>query len=142
MKLLVYYAFNFVGLPYKWGGNHPCDGFDCSGLIQEILASTGMDPAGDQTAQGLYDFFKIYGKEMSACPGALCFYGKSDKEITHIAFMLDDNRIVEAGGGGSSVIDIASAIAHGAFIKIRPVLYRHDLIAIIKPNYPKWVEDN
>jgi cell wall-associated NlpC family hydrolase len=135
MQLLKESAWRLVGLPYIWGGEHPSKGFDCSGLVQEILSSVGIDPKGDQTAQGLYDHFSPISKHSSYGIGALAFYGKSVKEINHVAFCLDNYRIIEAGGGDSTCVDIPSAIAKGAFVRIRLMSRRKDLVAVLKPSY-------
>lgn len=111
-------------------------GFDCSGLVQEILASVGMDPPGDQTAQKLYDFFvkpSVVGVRRA---GALAFYGKSVTQITHVAFMIDGLRVVEAGGGGSRTLSEADASAQNAFVRMRMVDHRTDLVATLLPPYP------
>ena len=55
MKKLVDYALSFTKIPYRWAGDDPMAGFDCSGYLQEVLASVGMDPRGDQTSQALHD---------------------------------------------------------------------------------------
>lgn len=136
MRYLIAYAFQFVGTPYKWGGSTH-DGIDCSGLVQEILMSVGADPSGDQTAQGLYDAFKMCPSAFG--PGALCFYGKSLKEINHIAFMIDSKRIIEAGGGGSQTITRADAERDMAFVRVRPYDRRNDFLIAVMPAYPKWV---
>lgn len=126
---------SFVGLPYIWGGDDPIVGFDCSGLVQEILASAGIDPPGDQSAQALYD--KLY--ETSSLnvygPGSVAFYGKSVREITHVAFMIDTYRIVEAGGGGSKTLTREDAAKQNAYVRIRTVKHRLDLVAVLKPRY-------
>lgn len=49
------YVWTFLGLPYRWGGDDPIQGFDCSGLIVEVLQAVGLLPHGsDLTANGLY----------------------------------------------------------------------------------------
>lgn len=129
-------AVAFVGAPYRWGGENPMGGFDCSGLVQEILRAVGMDPAGDQTAQMLYDYFKTRSDSDARQFGALTFYGTSLSRISHVGFMLDDVHMVEAGGGGSSTLTVDDAIKRDAFVRIRPYNVRRDLVAVVNPRYP------
>jgi cell wall-associated NlpC family hydrolase len=136
VKALINYAMQFVGTPYKWGGSTH-DGIDCSGLVQELLMSVGMDPAGDQTAQVLYDYFKASPIERG--PGALVFYGKGPDSVSHVAMMIDEVRIIEAGGGGSQTLSRADAERDNAFVRVRPYNRRKDLVGIHMPRYPDWV---
>lgn len=137
VKTLYDYALTKVNTPYKWGGSNPISGYDCSGLVQELLASVGIDPPGDQTAQGLFDYFKnesgwnVYGL------GSIAFFGKDAAHITHVAMMLDNYRIIEAGGGGSATRTLDDADHENAVVRIRHITNRKDLIAVIRPSYAK-----
>lgn len=135
LRLLYDYAMALVGVPYKWGGSNPISGFDCSGLVQELLAAVGMDPKGDQSAQTLHDYFFARGIRTSMGLGALAFYGKDVKSITHVVMMLDYVNAIGANGGGSKTVDLKSADSASAFVKIRPLDYRGDLVAVIMPDY-------
>lgn len=135
MELLRTYALSFIGTRYRWGGDDPIQGFDCSGFVQELLASAGMDPPGDQTAQGLFNHFEITGTWDSYTLGALAFYGESVTKITHVAMLLDQYRVIEAGGGGSRTNTIDDAATQNAFVRIRPIRRRCDLVAVVKPRY-------
>ena len=136
-KVLYDYCLSFLGKPYIWGGDDPIIGYDCSGLVQEILHSVGaLDTNDDLTAQGLYDYFEHKAPHMIGCQfGALVFYGESVLKITHVAFGLDAYRIIEAGGGGRSNINPSDAAANNAFVRIRPVGRRVDKVAVLKPQY-------
>lgn len=138
MKALYDYAKSFIGQPYRWGGDDPINGFDCSGLCQEILASCGMDPVGDQTADALYRVWKTKGTQQRTL-GALAFYG-TEAKVTHVAFMIDSNRIVEAGGGGSKTLTREDAASQNAYVRIRPVDARKDLVGVYFVTYPAWVK--
>jgi cell wall-associated NlpC family hydrolase len=135
MNILYDYAMKFVGQPYIWGGEHPSLGFDCSGLTQEILRSVGLDPPGDQNAQALYNHFEKIGAVNSYGLGALAFFGKSVTSITHVGFCLDNYRMLEARGGDSTTLTKEIAIKQGAFVGVRLIKRRGDLVAVIKPRY-------
>lgn len=145
MQLLINTAMSYVNTPYKWGGDDP-SGIDCSGLVQEILASIGEDPKGDQTAQKLFEYFEKNGRVFfnhfetisdADSLGALAFYGKNRDTIKHVGFIVGLNplRMVEAGGGGRHIRTIKDAIKHNAYVRVRPVSSRKDLLAIIRPHY-------
>lgn len=132
---LIQYAMSFLGTPYRWGGES-FDGWDCSGLVQEILRSVGCDPAGDQTAHALFSYFRDNGFTMDMPrPGALVFYGSSTR-ITHVAFAIDGFRVIEAGGGDSTTRTRSDAAEQRAFVRMRPYNHRSDMVEILMPDYP------
>jgi cell wall-associated NlpC family hydrolase len=141
MKALLEYAKMFVGVPYVWGGSNSMRGFDCSGFVQFILQSVGVDPKGDQTAQTLHDLFLHNGGVPLTIPkaGAICFYGKTESSIYHVAFALSEHQIIEAGGGDHTTTSVAEAAKRDACVRIRPADARKDLVSIVLPNYPLWV---
>lgn len=135
LEALQFYALSFLGKPYIWGGDDPMRGFDCSGLVQEILAGVGMDPPGDQTAQGLLEHFKKNATESAPQFGAILFFGSKTAPATHVTFCLNDKLMLEAGGGGSKTITVEDATQQNAFVRIRPIKNRADLKACLMPNY-------
>lgn len=139
MYILYDYAMKHVGLPYRWGGDDFIEGYDCSGFVIELLQAAGVIPHGqDLTAQGLYNFMSVKGTEMDErpCLGALAFYGKSREQVTHVAFVLERYTMIEAGGGGRTTTDEEKASRQNAFIRLRPINYRSDLLRIWLPKYP------
>lgn len=137
MQHLIDYAKSFLGVPYIWGGAHPSHGLDCSGLVQLILAAAGLDPVGDQTAQALYNHLEKNGTINAWGAGSIAFFGKDATRITHVGFCIDQYRMIEAAGGDSTCVDVASAIKKEAFVKMTMIKRRGDLVAVIKPNYSK-----
>lgn len=127
-----------LGKPYIYGGNNPLTGFDCSGYVQWVLRSCGMDPPGRQNAQMLYDFFEPNSEKNSFTLGALVFYGKSVRAIDHIAILVDQYRVIEAGGGDSTTKTVNDALLRSdACVRERLIDYRSDRVAILKPRYSR-----
>ena len=136
ISVLQEYAWKMIGKPYIWGGDDPILGFDCSGLVLELLKSVGMFPYHmDATAQGIYYNFEKTGKIGEAVPGALVFYGKDLNSITHVSMIIEPGHVLEAGGGGSKTKTVQDAINQNAFIRIRPLGHRNDIVAIVYPPY-------
>lgn len=154
-KQAVEYAKNWVGTFYLWAGNDPA-GFDCSGLIHEILQSVGLEPHKfDSTANDLYRAHKNnkidYLKE-----GCLVFWFKGN-EAKHVEMAINSYQTIGASGGGSPsmsvdklskeypifallpkwilkwLIGIYDARNRDAFVKIRPVGYRNQPYKIVDP---------
>lgn len=131
-NLVMTQANHFLGKPYLWGGNDPIAGFDCSGLIVELLKSVGILPrAGDWGAAALHDRF-IAHKVAVPVAGCLCFYGSKGK-IGHVEMAVNDVLSIGASGGGSATDSVADAIAQDAYIKIRPMARPQALIAVVDP---------
>ena len=131
-EVLKSYALSLLGLPYAWGGDDSLDGFDCSGLVVELLKSVGvLKGADDLTADGLMKKFPLMSSPSLGC---LAFYGTPAK-ATHVGFCLNATLILEAGGGGKAVRTRADAVERNAFVRVRPILYRSDFIGVRMPPY-------
>lgn len=130
-------AKSLLHTPYKWGGNNPLEGLDCSGFVRWVLMGVGALPAQDMNSQMIYDYFN--DQRAALCtevqPGALIFYGKSLNAITHIAIAVDGKVVLEAGGGGRTTKTIADAKKKGAMVRMRPFGHRQDCVAVLLPNY-------
>lgn len=137
MQTLRDYAMKMVGVPYKWAGGSPLSGFDCSGLVRELLSSVGANPPGELNSQNLFNYYDHLGKQTTIPKmGTLVFYGQSVTKIDHVAMAIDQYRIIEAAGGTATTLTLADAIAQNAFVKIRLIDYRKDRVAMAWPGYP------
>lgn len=131
--LLEQYALKFLGLPYRWGGDDPMEGFDCSGYVIELLKSQGLfSEKEDLTSQGLYDKYKSI-EDPKPEFGVLVFFGKSNKQITHVGFCVNEWQMIEAGGGGSSTVNKEIASKQNAYLKLRPINKRKDIVGYARP---------
>lgn len=139
MMLLESYAMQMVGIQYKWDGKNALAGFDCSGLVSELLKSACEPIADGMNAQMLFDWYsdpsKGNGEWNRQSIGALAFFGESPASVTHVAMLLDQYRIIEAGHGDHLVLTKDDAAAKGAVVRLRSLKYRKDLVGIIRPKY-------
>lgn len=118
------YLQKWIGHFYLWGGDDP-KGFDCSGLIVEVLQAVGLiKHKSDFSADMLYQKFKDR-KRMQGYKGCLVFWlnDMQDRAI-HVEMLIDNYHTVGASGGGSKTKTIADAVRDNAFVKMRPLGYR------------------
>lgn len=85
---LVNYALQFVGNPYKWGGNSLTNGCDCSGFVNLIYKHFGFKNVPRQSQA-----FKSYGQ-----PVAFANIKAGDIVVYpgHVAIYIGNGKIVEA----------------------------------------------
>lgn len=133
--IAVHVLKNSVGTPYRWGGDDPLGGFDCSGLVIEALKSSGkMAEQKDYTADALS---KLFPETEIFQPGVLVFWDwNKDGLIDHvemIAFEDEDGTFftVGASGGGPGTITNQDAQNANAYVKIRPL--REGYIRAVDP---------
>lgn len=133
--LAVDYAYRFIGLPYIYGGDDPIEGFDCSGLIHEILQAVGVEARNyDSTAHSLWVNFMVDGKEVAVpYTGCLVFYVNENDIASHVGFMIDDKHMIHAGGGRSTTRTRADAVRQNAYVRMDRYDYRDDL-------FPKFAD--
>ncbi|OGD20342.1 MAG: hypothetical protein A2Y70_02060 [Candidatus Aminicenantes bacterium RBG_13_64_14] len=129
----VRYVWSFLGLPYRWGGDDPVGGFDCSGLIVEVLQGVGLLLHGtDMTANGFYLRYSAH-VVTKGYAGCLVFWFNPDNLATHVEMMIDDFHTIGASGGGSATTSSEAAAQANAYIKMRPLGYRGQNYKICDP---------
>ena len=94
------HALGLVGTPYRYGGNTPDSGFDCSGLIGYVYKSrAGVAPP--RTVAMLGDF----GQSISVGDlrtGDLVIFGAASRP-THAGIYVGEGRFVHAPSTGGTV---------------------------------------
>jgi cell wall-associated NlpC family hydrolase len=131
------YALKFICRPYIYGGDgsgKSYGGFDCSGLVMECLWAFGLLPSKDLTAQGIHDaLMDKYGHQvprMYISADDILFFGKDDRHISHVAIALNNDLMVEAGGGSSKCRTPGSSTG---MVRVRPISSRKDLVSALRP---------
>ena len=98
---LVDYALQFVGGPYRAGGNDPHTGADCSGFVKYVLshvAGVGLPRTSREQAK---TGRSIKSSEMR--PGDLIFYTNSKGTVNHVAMYIGNGQIVHAASRRSGI---------------------------------------
>jgi murein DD-endopeptidase len=120
----VWYISQFIGLPYRWGGDDAIAGFDCSGLIMEVLQGVGLElPADDKTADMLWQRYQVY-EVATPYPGCLALWFNGEGRAVHVEMMIDNDHTIGASGGGSKTLTREDAIRQNAYCKMRPLAHR------------------
>jgi hypothetical protein len=94
-------AMSLVGVPYRWGGNTPDSGFDCSGLVHYVVqrAATVNLPrtTADMSSRGT----PIEPDEIAA--GDLIFFNTTGRAHSHVGIYVGKLRFVNAPSTGGTV---------------------------------------
>ena len=95
------YALGLIGVDYKFGGNTPESGLDCSGLVRYVFAEvTGVSlPRTSKEMSGLGA--KVNVRDL--LPGDLVFFNTRRFQFSHVGIYLGDNRFIHAPSRGSEV---------------------------------------
>ena len=132
-EIMITTAWAYLGRPYRWGGDDPMAGFDCSGFVIECLKSAGLLPRrGDWTAQGLWERFIDRTVGMPS-PGCLVFWDNRAGRIVHVEICLNGELAIGASGGGSETLTNEDAIKQNAYIKVRPIATRSHVKGFLDP---------
>ena len=93
-------AVAMVGKSYRYGGNKPARGFDCSGLVQYSYAKAGKKVPRSTRQQKRYSS-NISLKNIKK--GDLLFFNQQGKNSSHVGIYLGNQRFVHAPSSGKKV---------------------------------------
>ena len=100
-KTILYHTLQSLGTPYAWGGRHPDQGFDCSGLVSYVYASAGISLP--RTASALLKGGIPMPKAFLE-PGDLVFFSNTKKKTNlHVGIFIGSGQFVHAPGRGRTV---------------------------------------
>lgn len=94
-------AMGMLGIHYKYGGNTPETGLDCSGLVHLIFKEAwGKDvprTARELSGAGTH----VDKKDLQ--PGDLVFYNTLRRSFSHVGIYLGDHKFIHAPSTGGEV---------------------------------------
>ena len=110
----------FLGVPYRWGGNTPQEGFDCSGFLRYVDRAHGIELP------------RVTGEPVPARieelrPGDLMFFARDGAYIDHAAMYVGDGRILHSSSSGKGVRYDDLASRRGEYYRTHFVVARRVL---------------
>ncbi|MBO9716062.1 MAG: C40 family peptidase [Pseudoxanthomonas sp.] len=94
-------ALSLVGTPYRYGGNTPDSGFDCSGLVNYVY----RDMLDLRLPRSSKELAGVQGPRLAPerlASGDLVFFG-SRGDVTHVGIYVGEGRFVHAPSSGGTV---------------------------------------
>jgi cell wall-associated NlpC family hydrolase len=95
-------AISLVGTPYRYGGNTPESGFDCSGLVDFVF----LDAAGLRLPRSTRELIELNAPAVRRAqlqPGDLVFFNSDGGKVSHIGIYVGEGRFVHAPSAGGTV---------------------------------------
>ena len=102
-------ALSLTGIQYKYGGNSPDTGFDCSGFVRYVFKQAASLTL-PHNARAISQLGQSVSKD-ELQPGDLVFFNTLKSAFSHVGIYLGDNRFIHAPstGGGIQVVDMKDA---------------------------------
>jgi len=105
---LVLQAMGFMGINYKYGGNTPETGFDCSGLVHYVFNQA----AGLVLPRNAREISRV-GEDIprdELQPGDLVFFNTLRRPFSHVGIYLGEYRFIHAPsrGGQVEIVDMSN----------------------------------
>lgn len=100
---IVDHAKELMGLKYKYGGNNPRQGFDCSGFVLYLYQNAGIDIERVSREQAKQGRSVPVNK---AKPGDLVFFKRRGKAVHHVSVIVEAgvNKLIVVHATNSGVI--------------------------------------
>ena len=121
---VLFRALGLVGTPYRWGGNTPDSGFDCSGLIGFVY----RDAAGIQLPRSTREMISMRAPSVdkdALQSGDLVFFATSGgSQVSHAGIYVGEGRFVHAPqtGGTVKLDTLSKAYWQNAYLSAKRVL--------------------
>lgn len=100
-RALLAEAHRTIGVRYKYGGETPREGFDCSGLMQFIYKNANGITLPRTAAEQSRASRTISFNQMR--PGDLIFFRTSGSSVNHVGIYTGRGQFIHAASGGAKV---------------------------------------
>ncbi|MDR5854814.1 C40 family peptidase [Caballeronia sp. LZ062] len=94
-------ALNMIGVRYRWGGDTPDSGLDCSGFVRYVFQDTlGMTlPRRAEEMSRVGEKVRVSDLK----PGDLVFFNTMRRSFSHVGIYIGDNKFVHSPSTGSTI---------------------------------------
>jgi cell wall-associated NlpC family hydrolase len=100
-ETLIDNAMQLIGVRYRWGGNTPQSGLDCSGFVRYVFNDTFGFLLPRKSAQMSKVGMEIGKEELR--PGDLVFFNTMRHAFSHVGIYVGDNKFIHAPSRGKSI---------------------------------------
>lgn len=94
-------AMSLVGIPYRYGGNTPDSGFDCSGLVRYVVARAAGVNLPRTTADMSGVGTSLERDDLAS--GDLIFFNTTGRAHSHVGIYVGQGKFVHAPNSGGTV---------------------------------------
>jgi peptidoglycan DL-endopeptidase CwlO len=119
-------ADRYVGIRYRYGGETPTAGFDCSGFVQYVFGRNGVDLPRSSRQQATAGR-ALRARVDSLKPGDLMLFASKGVRIDHVAIYVGNNRMLHSSAGAGKVVYDDLTTARGKWYLARHVASRRVL---------------
>ena len=96
-------AKRYVGTHYRYGGESPATGFDCSGFVHYVFAKHGVElPRTSRLQARAGDALPLTVEALR--PGDLLLFASGGTRVNHVAIYVGNNRILHSSAGAGGVV--------------------------------------
>ena len=124
---IILQAMSLIGVRYRWGGNTPETGLDCSGFIRHVFQQSA-NVLLPRTAYAMSQIGQSIDRD-ELQPGDLVFFNTLRRQFSHVGIYLGDNRFIHAPSTGKTitVANMKQKYWHARYNGARRV--NHDLLS-------------
>lgn len=94
-------ARSLVGTPYRYGGNSPDSGFDCSGFVGYVFRQS-LNIDLPRSSQEIYRLGQPV-EPAQLRPGDLVFYNTLRRAFSHVGIYLGEDRFIHSPSSGGGI---------------------------------------
>jgi hypothetical protein len=98
---MILQALGLIGVTYRWGGNSPETGLDCSGFIRYVFQQS-LNIALPHNAFAISRLGEDVDRD-ALKPGDLVFFNTLGRKFSHVGIYLGDDRFIHSPSRGSKI---------------------------------------